>query len=123
MSKLKWFSSRLAVACAQSTEAKCQVDNEDVVGAAPTGDAPTTSELSKIFIANLGAFYIRDLTVVIRYIRVIPKHDHMARRQIPGKHFFKYVYVFGMVLLFRVNNTSYRIRWNPEKKYDKPIMD
>ena len=48
MSKLKWFSSRLPVVCAQSTEAKCWVDNEDVVGAAPTGDAPTTSELSTI---------------------------------------------------------------------------
>ena len=45
MSKLKWLSSRLAVVFAQSTEAKCQVENEDVVGAAPTGDAPTTSEL------------------------------------------------------------------------------
>ena len=45
MSKPKWFSSRLAVVCAQSTEAKRWVDNEDVLGAAPTGDAPTTSEL------------------------------------------------------------------------------
>ena len=29
---------------AESLEARCQVENEDVVGAAPTGDAPTTSE-------------------------------------------------------------------------------
>ena len=51
MSKLRLFSSRLAVVCAQSTEAKCLVDNEDVVGAAPTGDdAPTTSELSTILL-------------------------------------------------------------------------
>ena len=28
----------------QSTAARCQVENEDVVGAAPTSDAPTTSE-------------------------------------------------------------------------------
>ena len=48
VSKLKWFSSRFAVVCAQSTEAKCYVDNEDVVGAAPTGDASNTSELSTI---------------------------------------------------------------------------
>ena len=27
---------------------KCSVENEDVVGAAPTGDAPTTSEWSTI---------------------------------------------------------------------------
>ena len=50
MSKLRWFSSSLAVVCAQSTEAKCLVDNEDVVGAAPTGDAPATSELSTILL-------------------------------------------------------------------------
>ena len=28
----------------QSFEASCSVEKEDVVGAAPTGDAPTTSE-------------------------------------------------------------------------------
>ena len=48
--KFKWYSSRLAVVCAQSTEAKCLVDNEDVVGAAPTGDAPMTYELSTILL-------------------------------------------------------------------------
>ena len=31
-------------------EARCQVENEDVVGAAPTGDAPTTSERSIILL-------------------------------------------------------------------------
>ena len=43
------FSSRLAVVFVQYTEAKCYVENEDVVGAAPTGDAPTTSEWSTIW--------------------------------------------------------------------------
>ena len=38
--------SRLVVVFAQSIEAMCLVENEDVVGAAPTGDAPTTSEWS-----------------------------------------------------------------------------
>ena len=38
------FSSRLAVVFAQSIEARSWAENEDVVGAAPTGDAPTTSE-------------------------------------------------------------------------------
>ena len=33
-----------AVVFAQSIEAKCSVKNEGVVGAAPIGDAPTTSE-------------------------------------------------------------------------------
>ena len=42
------------------------VENEDVAGAAPTGDAPTTSEWSIIF---LPAFHIR-LLVVILYIFV-----------------------------------------------------
>ena len=32
----------------RNIEAKCWVENEDVVGAAPTGDAPTTSEWSTI---------------------------------------------------------------------------
>ena len=41
--KAKRFSSHLAVAFAQSIKAKCLVENEDVVGAAPAGDAPTTS--------------------------------------------------------------------------------
>ena len=40
----------LAVAFAQSIEAMCSVENEDVVGAAPTGPAPTTSELSTILL-------------------------------------------------------------------------
>ena len=42
--------SRLAVAFAQSIQAMCYVDNEDVVGAAPTGDAPTTCELSTMIL-------------------------------------------------------------------------
>ena len=33
---------------AQSIEARCLVENEDVVGAAPAGDAPTVSEWSTI---------------------------------------------------------------------------
>ena len=44
------FISRLAVVFAQSNEARCQVGNEDVVGVAPTGDAPTTSEWSTILL-------------------------------------------------------------------------
>ena len=41
---LNCFSSRLADVFAQYIKA----ENEDVVGAAPTGDAPTTSEWSTI---------------------------------------------------------------------------
>ena len=46
--KLKCFSFWRAVVFAQYIEARCQVENEDVVGAAPTGDTPTTSEWSTI---------------------------------------------------------------------------
>ena len=48
--RLKWFSSCLAVAFAQSIEARCEVGDKDVVGAAPIGDAPTTSEWSTILL-------------------------------------------------------------------------
>ena len=46
--KLKCFSSWLQVVFAQYIEAKCEVQEEDVDGAAPTGDASTTSEWSTI---------------------------------------------------------------------------
>ena len=51
--KLKELSSRLGVAFGQSIEAKCKVENEDVVGAAPTGDAPTTHFISRIDILSI----------------------------------------------------------------------
>ena len=60
--KLKCFFSRLAVVSAQSIVASCKVENEDVVGAVPTGDAPTTFEWSNNIIA-WGVTNIRGLTV------------------------------------------------------------
>ena len=37
-----------------TNDARCSDENEDVVGAAPTGDAPTTSERSTIvFLINV----------------------------------------------------------------------
>ena len=53
ITKIKWLSSHLAVAFVQSIEARCYVEYEDVVGAAPTGDAPTTSEWSTILLMRL----------------------------------------------------------------------
>ena len=47
---LKCFLYLLAVVFAQTIEAMCSDENEDAVGAAPTGDAPTTSELSEILL-------------------------------------------------------------------------
>ena len=48
--KLNSFSSRLAIVFAQFSEARCYVENEDVIGAAPTGNAATTSEWSIILL-------------------------------------------------------------------------
>ena len=42
--KLKCFLSRFAVVLAQFIEVRCLVENEDVVGAARTGHALTTSQ-------------------------------------------------------------------------------
>ena len=52
ISKLKCFTFCLAVVFAQSIEARCWVHNEDVVGAAPIADAPTTSEWSIILFST-----------------------------------------------------------------------
>ena len=41
------------------------MENEDVVGAAPTGDDPTTSWVINNFIANMGASYIRGLAISV----------------------------------------------------------
>ena len=49
-------SQNLCVSClvfAQSIEARCYVEDEDVVGAAPTGDAPTTSEWSTVLLPKV----------------------------------------------------------------------
>ena len=61
---LKFSSTRLSVVFAQSLEARCYVENEDVVGAAPTGDAPTTSEWSAILLPTK----VRLILDVLRYI-------------------------------------------------------
>ena len=60
--RLKCFSSRVAVVFAQSIEARCYVENEDVVGA-----APTVNYISIInhFITYQRATYIRGWVVFI----------------------------------------------------------
>ena len=49
----------------QSIEARCQVEHEDVVGAAQTGDAPTTSEWPTILLPTKVPLNIRDLTITL----------------------------------------------------------
>ena len=55
----------VAFVFAQSIEATCYVENGDVVGAAPTGGTPTTSEWSTILSAYWVATYFRGLAVYI----------------------------------------------------------
>ena len=50
--KLKCLLSHIAVVFAQAIEARCQVENEDVVGSASTGDAPNTSDSWTILLST-----------------------------------------------------------------------
>ena len=59
---LNCFSARRAVVFVQYIEARFLVENEDVVGAAPAGDAPTTSEWSR----NLLSTEVRLILEVLR---------------------------------------------------------
>ena len=63
---LKRFSYCLAAVFVESLEARCQVDNEDVVGAAPTGDAPTTSEWSTILLPTMVWLILQILRYIMR---------------------------------------------------------
>ena len=49
----------------QSIETRCWVENEDVVGAAPTGDAPTTSEWSMVLLPDKVHLILEVLMVLI----------------------------------------------------------
>ena len=53
-----------ATVFAESLEARCQVENENVDGAAPTGDAPTTSEWS----TNTLPTQVRYILEISRYL-------------------------------------------------------
>ena len=60
---LKYLSFCLVVTFAQAIKTRYQVENEDVVGAAPTGDAPTTSEWWTILLSTRVHFILE----VLRY--------------------------------------------------------
>ena len=70
MSTLKIFSYCLAAVFAESLEARCQVENEDVVGAAPTRDASTTSERSTILLPTK----VRLILEILRYMHMIKEY-------------------------------------------------
>ena len=61
---LKDSHTVLRLSLLKSLEDIYEVDNEDVVGAAPTGDAPTTSEWSTILLSAK----VRLILEVLRYI-------------------------------------------------------
>ena len=61
---LKYSRTVLRLSLPNFLEASCQVENEDVVGAAPTGDAPTTSEWSTILLPTK----VRLILEVLRYL-------------------------------------------------------
>ena len=74
---LKLSSSRHAVVFVQYIKARCRVENEDVVGAAPTGDASTTSEWSTILLPAK----VRLVLEVLRYVsqwhmRAVENNQH-----------------------------------------------
>ena len=48
----------------------CQVENEDLVGAAPTGDAPTASKWSTILLPNK----VRLMLEVLWYVQYCSGH-------------------------------------------------
>ena len=66
--KYKWVWSRFAVASAQSIEPRGYVENEDVVRAAPIGDAPTTSKWSTITLPT----EVQLILEVLRYCQFSP---------------------------------------------------
>ena len=74
----------LAVVFAQSIEARCQVENEDVVGAAPTGDAPTTSALSTILLPTKVRLILEVVTIVApRKRRILNAHTVLWQLYLP----------------------------------------
>ena len=54
------LNDSLAVVFALSIQVRCLVENEYVVGAAPTGDAPTTSEWSTIWLPTKVRLILED---------------------------------------------------------------
>ena len=55
----------------ESLEARCQVENEDVVGAAPTDDAPTTSEWSIILLPTKVRLVLEILWYFVQFKSIV----------------------------------------------------
>ena len=64
--KSQYLKKNIVLSCtvfAEYLEGRFWVENEDVVGAAPTGDAPTTSEWSTILLPTMVCLILE----VLRY--------------------------------------------------------
>ena len=72
------FPPRPAVVFAQSIEDKCYFENEDVVEAAPTGPAPTTSEWSTRLLPTK-VTYIRDVVELCEFPPISIRWQKFAR--------------------------------------------
>ena len=89
---LKWFSSRLAFSFAYFIEAGCKVENEDVVGAALTGDAPTTSEWSTIWLPTKVRLYQRhDSSSLVMWIVIC--HENVNFISLRPSDAYIYIYI------------------------------
>ena len=80
---LKKLSCCLAAFFAKSLEARCQVENEDVVWAAPTGDAPITSEWSTILLPTKAPLILEVLRYIVAQISLF---QQVQGRNIPSGH-------------------------------------
>ena len=103
---------RLTFAFAQSIEARYYAENEDVVGAAPTGAAPTTSEWSTILLPSR----VRLILEVLRYLQFFHQfltiHTGTASQYLPyiliGNTNMKLHYVSFLLTEISGNTSSWR---------------
>ena len=107
--KFKRFLSRRAVVFAHSIDARCQVENEDAAGAAPTGDAPPTSEWAESLLLD-NVCLISD---VLRYMCTATLYClYLARRM-------KYwIQLLGIVRLLDLS--TYQFTCVPDGKWNCP---
>ena len=122
--KLKCFSSRLAVVFAQSIEARCQVKNKDVFGAASTCYAPTTSEWSTSLFLRCDLYHRFDgicKYIIIKHFRSYHPETLPVFFQIDIIYFIWCTYVFAhwitgneKVLHFLYINFVFHIRLQNE---------
>ena len=92
---------------AKSLEARCWVENEDVVGAAPTGDAPTTTEWSTILFPTRMRLILETLwylsslhhtPTLSRFPCRSPSHSHTLSGGSPFSHIAQW-HKFGCYFL------------------------